>query len=491
MMRRKNKVLDCIQLHTFYYRNIINNVVDSSNTCTIDLLYLKEKIRNSVLGKIRQHSGIKAKTYNYTASDKLKFINFLERERNGVNFGEIKIFLFITILLSRVLSEKSKGDDYFKNLCRDFLMKYIYKDDISTIVHLLLAAKVIEVKSYSADLHFCKSFRFNPDYNLIGTQHLNLNTNVLGKDKLELWMEDSIVPIPDEPDLYNAYLRNYKAIEFDPNGLELVKKMKYKTDKKRLANVYAAEALDSFGNKNHKGAKNFDELYCRYDTGTGRMYTNITNFKKDFRYLLLYKNKPLSQVDCSSCHPLMLIKHYEEAIDIGHGELKEERNRYYSIFNGGADFYLYIGNLAGIDKRVKETDKDYRGRIKNDHYYSFLYDRPHDPDTCALTKAYADNFPILLNRINYLKTNIILSKDDESYGRVVEKPHRQFSFINLRLEGKIMIHGVAKELFSTKPYIWFTTIHDAVLCQKSNVALVTKAMQKHFKRVLGVDAYFK
>ena len=490
-MRRKNKVLDCIQLHTFYYYNLNSAVVDSSKHFTVDILYLKDKIRNSAPGKIRQHSGVNAKTYNYTNSDKLKFINFLQRERNGVNFGEIKIFLFITILLSRVLSEKSKGDNYFKNLCRDFLKTFIYKDDISTIVHLLLAAKVIEVKSYSADLHFCKSFRFNPDYNLVGTQHLNLNTNVLGKDKLKLWMKDSIVPIPEEPDLYTAYLRNYKAIEFDSHGLDIVKRMKYKTDKKRLANVYAAEAIDSFGNKNHKGAKNFDELYCRYDTGTGRMYTNICNFRKDFRYLLLYKNKPLSQVDCSSCHPLMLIKHYENAVDIGFDELKKEREEYYDLFKGGGDFYLSIGEMAGISRKPKETDEDYRGRVKNDHYYSFLYDRPHKPDACALTKAYTENFPILLSRINYIKTIIILPTSDEVYGRVVAEPHTQFSFINLRLEGEIMIHGVAKELASTKKHIWFTTIHDAVLCQKSNVAFVTKVMQKHFKRVLGFDAFFK
>ena len=105
--------------------------------------------------------------------------------------------------------------------------------------------------------------------------------------------------------------------------------------------------------------------------------------------------------------------------------------------------------------------------------------------------AYADNFPILLSRINYLKTNIILPPSDEVYGRIVTEPHTQFSFVNLRLEGEIMILGVAKELANMKRRIWFTTIHDAVLCQKSNVDLVTKVMQKHFQRVLGVEAFFK
>ena len=490
-MRRKNIELGCIQLYSFYYHNTIVNGSNSSTLSTIDIDYLKEKIKNSVPRKIRQHSGKKAKTYNYTNSDKLKFIKFLNRERYGVNYGEIKVFFFITILLSRVLTEKSKGANYFKNLCRDYLKTYIYKDDISLIVKLLMAAEVIEVKSYSVDRHFCRGFRFNPMFMLVGTVRLNLDTNVLGKDKLVLWTKDMIVPVPNEPVLSKTYLRNYMAIEFDPNGLDIVEKAKYKTAQKKLANVMAAETLDSFGNKDHGADINYDELYCRYGTGTGRMYTNISNFNKKFRYLLQYKNKSVSQVDCSACHPLMLIKHYQDAVDIGFGELKREREEYYGLFKGGGDFYLSIGNMAGILRKAKETDKLYRDRVKNDHYYSFLYDIPHDPKKCTLTKAYADNFPILLSRINYLKTNIILPPSDEVYARINDEPHTQFSFINLRMEGEIMIHGVAKELSSLKRHLWFTPIHDAVLCQKSNVPLVTTIMKKHFKRVLGVEAYFK
>ena len=490
-MRRKNREFHCIQLYSYYFSNDLSYSVNVSNPILLDLDYIKDIIINSVPRKIMCHSGRKAKIYNYNTSDKAKFIKFLSRERNGVNFGELKIFMFITILLTRVLTEKTKGKNYFKNLCRDFLKLFIYKDDISTVTYLLLAAGIIEIKSYSVEQRYCKGFRFNPNVKLIGTKRLDLNSNVLGKEKLLLWLKDRIIPVPDEPVLSSAYLRNFMSIEFDPKGLKIVRNTKYKTQHQKLVNTIAAETLDAFANKQHGADRDMDEVYCRYGATTGRMYTNICNFRKDFRYLLLYKNKPLEQVDCSSCHPLMLIKHYEKALDIGFSELKKEREEYYDLFKGGGDFYLSIGEMAGISRKPKEMDKDYRGRVKNDHYYSFLYDVPHNPKTCALTMAYADNFPILLSRINYLKTNIILPPSDEVYGRIVTEPHTQFSFVNLRLEGEIMILGVAKELANMKRRIWFTTIHDAVLCQKSNVDLVTKVMQKHFQRVLGVEAFFK
>ena len=491
MMKRRNKELNCIQLYSFYYYDSILYGNTKSNIFTIDFNYLKEKIKNSVPRKIRQHSGKKSKTYDYTSTDKLKFITFLNRERYGINYGEIKVFLFITILLSRVLTEKSKGRNYFKNLCKDFLKTYIYKDDISLIVNLLMAAEVIEVKSYSADKHYCRGFRFNPKYTIGGTVRLPLDTKVLGKHKLKLWMKDSIVPVPNEPTLSNVYLRNYMSIELNPKALAYVKAFDYKNEESKLANIIAAETLDGFANKLHGADRDYDELYCRYGSGTGRMYTNISNFSKNFRKFLEYRNAPLVQVDCSCCHPLMLYKHYDDAPNVNATALKIERDNYYQLFRGGGDFYLSIGNMAGIKRKPRETDSKYRDRVKNKHYYSFLYDVPHDPKSCPLTKAYQDNFSILLARINYLKTVTVLKPDDEVYSRVCDEPHTQFSFINLRMEGQIMIHGVAKELASLSKAVWFTTIHDCVLCQKSNVDLVTTIMKKHFKRVLGVEAFFK
>jgi len=490
-MRRRNRDYNSIQLFGFYYNSISSDGIVNDKLTLVDFDYVRNKIINSVPRRIPYHSGKHSKVYNYTSKEKNKFIKLINRERNGVNFGELKIFLFITILLFRVLTEKHKGRNYFKSLCQSYLKDYIYKDDISIIVNLLVAAEVIEVKSYSADKHYCKGFRFNPKLTIVKTLWLDLNCNWLGKSKLVTWLKDRIIPIPNEPHLSKVYLSNYMKLELNPKALAYVKAASYKNEDSKIANITAAETLDSFANKQHANNREYDDLYCRYGTGTGRMYTNISNFSKEFRHFLEYKNKPVVKVDCSSCHPLMLIKHYEEGSSWDNMELEIERNNYYDLFKGGADFYLSIGDLADIKRKRYETDDKYRSRIKNTHYYSFLYDKPHDVNTCRLTKAYAANFPILLDRINYLKLHPVLKPNDEVYGRIIDEPHTQFSFINLRMEGEIMIHGVAKELANLKRPVWFTTIHDCVICQKSNVPLVTKIMKKHFKRVLGVEAYFK
>ena len=490
-MRRRNKDYECIQLYGMYYCDNTLQSKIKKEEYPLDYNCILDNIINSKPRRIPYHSGINSKVFNYTKSDKDKFVKFLNRKRNGVNYGELKIFLFITILLFRVLTEKAKGKNFFKNLCRDFLKTYIYKDDISIIVNLLVAAEVIEVKSYSADKGYCRGFRFNPNLTITRTKRLDLDCNALGKDKLILWLKDRVIAVPNEPTLSKVYLRNYTSIELNPKALQNIKASDYDDEESKLANITAAETLDGFANKKHGKNRDFDDLYCRYGSGTGRMYTNITNFSKRFRHFLEYKNKPVVQVDCSCCHPLMLYKHYEEAGNRNMQELKIERYNYYSLFRGGADFYLSIGKLAGIPRDNGDTDKQYRDKVKNKHYYKFLYDKPHARSKCLLTSVYYDNFPILLDRINHLKTVIVLPPNDEAYARVNEARHTQFSFINLRMEGEIMIHGVAKELASLKKSIWFTTIHDCVLCQKSNVPLVTSIMKKHFKRVLGVEAYFK
>ena len=310
-------------------------------------------------------------------------------------------------------------------------------------------------------------------------------------DKLNLWAEESIKTIKADADLFDNYYSNFKKVEITPDSMNIVNNGVFpKGDNSRLCTISATEALNSFGNRKIK-EKDYSSAICRYDDKTGRIYTNLSNYAKDYRYLLRYKNRPLVQVDCSSCHPLLLLKHYERVTKHTAAAVAEEAKRYHRLFDPRGDFYLKIGRLAKIERKEDEQDTEYRKRIKNEHFYKFLYDKPKLSAKCKLTKAYEDNYSILLEVINDLKTRRILNDDDPAHYKVLAKPHGQFSFINFRLEGDIMIFGVAKDILALDKPFWFTTIHDCVLCQPKYAQQATQIMATNFKKVLGYRAYFK
>ena len=107
-----------------------------------------------------------------------------------------------------------------------------------------------------------------------------------------------------------------------------------------------------------------------------------------------------------------------------------------------------------------------------------------------MTKAFNSNFPILADIIYRLKTDVILPEDDPSYYAICKRPHTQLSFINFRQEGDIMIKSICKTLIEKYPTIWFTTIHDCVVCTKEDAKVVETIMSKAFYDAIGYYARF-
>ena len=436
---------------------------------------LKEKLKDNILS---------AESFDY-------YNNFINQEVDKVNSGMVKVYLFITILLWRVLTEKSQPWGYYKTISNAYLHKYFRYEDISTIVKLLIAAEIIDKpSSYSAG-RWSKSYRFHPDLKLMKTIRLDYDTNCLGGDKLSFWAEEGIKSIDADTALFDGYYDNFKKIEITADSIDIVKKGYFKKGhNSKLCTISATETLNSFANRTLKD-KDYSSIICRYDIKTGRIFTNLSNYAKDYRYLLRYKKRKLVQVDCSACHPLLLLKHYERAVNHSPEAIAEESKRYHDLFDPRGDFYMKIGTQAGIDRKDNEEDEDYRDRIKKNHFFKFLYDKPRSPDTCPLTKVYKKHYGILLEIINHLKSRRILQEDDPAHRKIVAKPHGQFSFINFRLEGEIMIFGVAKDILNLTEPFWFTTIHDCIICQPKYAQQATQIMAANFKRVLGYRAYFK
>ena len=474
-MNKVNLGKNCIQLYSFVY------YLHSESWRKERFVYHLDKFKLiDLLKEKKEDNSLSAESF-------VSYNNFINQEIDRVNSGMLKIYLFITILLWRVLTEKNQPYGYYKTLSNAYLHKFLRYEDISTIVNILIAADLLETRPHSKG-RWSKSYRFHPNLKLMETTRLDYDCNCLGGGKLALWAELSIKTIDSDTALFEGYYTNFKKVEITPDSIDIVEAGIYpKGDNSRLCTISATVALNSFGNRELK-EKDYSSALCRYDDKTGRIFTNLSNYAKDYRYLLRYKNRKLAQVDCSSCHPLLLLKHYERAKNYTAEVVAKEAKKYHSLFDPRGDFYVKIGALAGIDRKDNEVDTEYRKRIKNEHYYKFLYDKPKDPDKCKLTKAYTDNYGILLATINDLKTRRIFAEDDPAHYKVMAKPHGQFSFINFRLEGEIMIFGVAKDILALSEPFWFTTIHDCIICQPRYAQQATQIMAAKFQACLRLQS---
>ena len=135
------------------------------------------------------NSGRNSKSYEFNDNERISLLEFVDKEYRGVKFNHIRIYLFITILLFRTLTEKSKGKHFFKSLCQSYLTKFIRAQYLNKVIKVLLAAEVIEMLPYSVDNRRCKSFRFNPKHIIKKAAKIDLNTNLLSKEYLKFWIK--------------------------------------------------------------------------------------------------------------------------------------------------------------------------------------------------------------------------------------------------------------------------------------------------------------
>ena len=375
-MRRRNTTYNSIQLYSYYYISELDGI-KSSESINLNISYIISKLESKNIGDCLFNSGKNSKSYSFSESDRKSLIDFVNKDYRGVKYNHIRIYLFITILLFRTLTEKSKGNHFFKSLCNSYLTKFIRAQYLNKVIKVLLAAEVIEMLPYSVDHRRCKSFRFNPKHIIKNTTKLDYNTNLLSKEYLKFWIKDNITNEGLDIDLFNAYVDNYRKIEFSDGAIQEIQKFEYKSDNARLYNTISASHINNFANKSLKD-KDFDNLRVKYDLATNRFYTNLSNLKKEFRKYIKFKGNDVITVDCNSCHPFLLLGLYKYG-EVSK-ELTNERDSYYALFNNGKDFYYEIGILAGIELNESKDQASYRAKIKNNYFYKFIYDRPKEED---------------------------------------------------------------------------------------------------------------
>lgn len=111
------------------------------------------------------------------------------------------------------------------------------------------------------------------------------------------------------------------------------------------------------------------QWYFNVSKNTGRVFTNITNLKSEYRKFLSYKGNPLVEVDISNCQPLLLHTLYLD-------KTTPESIRYKEIVESG-QFNERIGSLCGVEFETQEDRKDFKISLLTQLFMKEEWDAPY------------------------------------------------------------------------------------------------------------------
>lgn len=422
-----------------------------------------------------------------------------EYERN-----HIWLLFYLTIIISMTFSYREESKWWFKNISAKTLESYISnKHGTLTIIRNILDAAEI--------------LKFNHSYQVgVSTKSLSLHTR-FKKDRASYrslpnidasfiptnkWVKERVEHIEDDLATSGIILDNLKKLRLEKKVFKQFETQTYKSSRSEDSVKRLIDEVYSFAGSDVKDSdRQAENIYFKHKPHTGRVYSPLTSFPKAFRKHLRYKGAALNIVDIRAAHPWLLLYWYKKskAHDV---MIKREQEKYRSWFTDRKDYPSFYGRIGAASNSDKPDD------VIKKEFFAFLYGKVRTADSCPITKIYRKEFPILLETINWHKTNIYVDGDSESYLYLLgeyekenakrkkkgqtEKSledfaHIQASLENQRLEGDVMIGKVCVEL--SELGIWHAPIHDAIACQKRKVRDVKRVMKKEWLDVVGFEPH--
>jgi hypothetical protein len=120
---------------------------------------------------------------------------------------------------------------------------------------------------------------------------------------------------------------------------------------------------------------------------SGRVFTNVTNFPREFRPYLRLLGKPLCEVDISACQPLLMVQFYSKQ--------EKEKERFLEAVLSGK-FYELLNS-----KLLRPFGPERRDRLKEAVFTQICFDRIR-PEAPPLLRVFQDLFPVLAPAVFWL-----------------------------------------------------------------------------------------
>ncbi|HEX8332375.1 MAG TPA: hypothetical protein VF622_07110 [Segetibacter sp.] len=144
-----------------------------------------------------------------------------------------------------------------------------------------------------------------------------------------------------------------------------------------------------------------------------RVYTNITNLKKDYRKYLRLNGKALIGFDISNCQPLLAAIAFRRHSLKKYGYIKEDVLRYQSSCENGL-FYEAFMKLNGIDV----TNEDERGKFKEKFFGNVFYMKEYKK-VGKLKKQFIEMYPTCQEAMLIIKGEDIDSEEFKEFAALM------------------------------------------------------------------------
>jgi len=363
-------------------------------------------------------------------NDIKRFFNILEKEG------------WIEINHSYTVGVKSKGYRIGPKFKKEKWIKKEWKSSLEFFVpRILIKSNIARKKEVLYDLWDRASVYFStwetmPDGPL---KTICSKTQSLG-DKVRITLPDNI----------NEIVR--KCAE---EHVEKEKKSRKKKRKKDEQN-YEWTVQDQIENYNYALSR-FDgkSFYVsihdglRFPKGSGRLFSNIVNLKKEFRSFLHINGEHFVNVDIQSCQVALLATFYKP-------EDSAEKEKFIHYICS-KDIYLFLSEGTGLARDDAKTAM-----------YRVMFDKELHQQG-KVYENFVREFPILSSRI---------SDNKRKHG------YENVSFEMQKKESSIMIGGVLHSLLIDEDILCFS-IHDSIFCFRRDAEYIQKKIYSFFFAEMG------
>jgi hypothetical protein len=256
----------------------------------------------------------------------------------------------------------------------------------------------------------------------------------------------------------NFFLNNFK-LDYDKSIDYLNKWYKTSLSSINLSYVggnYHQEWLKLINKYNHifisLSAINDGELYFRRNDTNGRVDTNLTSLKSEYKQFIISK-ECLYQIDIINSQPFILSLYLNSSY-VG-GNIDEKELTRYNDWTGAGMFYELFQNTYKID-----TGKTLTRKMIKDMMFCIFYSKNGSYN--KEKNIFSSIFPTISKWIEKEKQN----------------KHNEFAIRLQKIESKICIDIISQEL--DKEGIEYYTIHDAWLVKKEDIQKTEKTIVSNF-----------
>lgn len=223
------------------------------------------------------------------------------------------------------------------------------------------------------------------------------------------------------------------------------------------------------------------EFYS-FDDNNGRVHTPLHSLSSVLRHSVLFKGKPLRDIDVSACQPFLLLRGTVQCLNyrkkIKHSlfewaEIIEDLKLYIELIQTG-DLYRYLWiKFKGLKKLTNQPSESDLSKFKEKFFARVMFSNAHDEDD-KIVKVFKDNFPTVFTSILF-------------YQKHNQKEH--LANYTQKLESEVM-NGVLENLNLDDSNIALR-FHDAILVNQEIEELVKRELVIKLREVIGVDGRVK